>query len=145
MALEYFPIPSPKTITPKNHAGDLSRNFSQSEFACPCCGKCLVDQLLLNRLQEMRDKIQKPIGIESGYRCPDHNRRIPGAAQNSTHIFGWAVDIKPPTPLYALELYDAARSAGFKRIEVKRGNIHLDVGDIRDPEYYKPGLIYPNG
>lgn len=144
MALEYFPIQSPKPITPKDYAGDLSRNFSQSEFVCPCCGKFLLDQLLLNRLQELRSKLSKPIKIESGYRCPNHNRKVPGAAQNSTHIFGWAVDIKTPDPQYALNLLILAYTIGFRRIEVKRGNIHLDVGDIRDPEYYKPGLIYPN-
>ena len=33
--------------------GDLTRNFSRSEFACPCCGRADVDMRLVEALQEI--------------------------------------------------------------------------------------------
>jgi len=36
--------------------GDLSKNFSRSEFACPHCGEVEIDPLLVATLQRIRDK-----------------------------------------------------------------------------------------
>lgn len=146
MVVENFPMASKKPL-PRKHgtkSGNLTENFSDYEFKCPCCGLFIVDKELLRRLQAIRDKLGKPIKIESGYRCPKHNRKIPGAAPNSTHLYGWAVDINTPDGKYALDLLMLAIEEGFRRIEIKRGNIHLDVGDIMDGDFYRPGLFYPN-
>lgn len=51
--------------------GDLSRNFSKSEFACRCCGKTEIDQRLVDALQELRD-----LALETpGSICRDLERR----------------------------------------------------------------------
>ena len=72
--------------------GDLTKNFSKSEFACPCCGRVKIEDKLVKALQKLRDLAGSPIRITSGYRCPDHNARI-GGAVNSAHLFGKASDI----------------------------------------------------
>lgn len=72
--------------------GDLSKNFSSSEFECPHCHQSPMDPLLISVLQIIRDYVKLPIVVNSGYRCPEHNKRVGGVA-NSQHIFGKAADI----------------------------------------------------
>lgn len=72
--------------------GNLSKNFSSSEFECPHCHQSPMDPLLISVLQIIRDYVKLPIVVNSGYRCPEHNKRVGGVA-NSQHIFGKAADI----------------------------------------------------
>ena len=74
--------------------GDLSKNFSRSEFACPHCGEVEIDPLLVATLQRIRDK-SGPVVVTSGYRCPVHNEAV-GGVNNSQHIYGRAADIYVP-------------------------------------------------
>lgn len=71
--------------------GDLSRNFSSSEFACPHCGEVEIDPLLVATLQRIRDRAG-PVVVTSGYRCPVHNEAV-GGVKNSQHLYGKAADI----------------------------------------------------
>jgi uncharacterized protein YcbK (DUF882 family) len=74
--------------------GDLTEDFSRYEFACKCgCGFAAVDTVLLATLQKMRKHFRSPVRITSGCRCPAHNATTPGAAPNSYHTKGMAVDI----------------------------------------------------
>lgn len=59
---------------------------------------------LAYHLQRLRDKFNKPININSGYRCELHNSVI-GGSKNSQHKLGLAADIvvKDKTPD---EVYD---------------------------------------
>jgi uncharacterized protein YcbK (DUF882 family) len=50
-------------------------------------------QKLASQLQILRNNINKPITINSGYRSPEHNKAI-GGVSNSQHILGKAADIK---------------------------------------------------
>lgn len=73
--------------------GDLSRNFSRSEFECKCgCGEAEVSPLLIEHLQKLRDYTGEPIRITSGLRCEAHNAAV-GGAINSQHLKGLAADI----------------------------------------------------
>lgn len=75
--------------------GDLTKNFSRSEFKCKC-GKCNcddVDPKLVQGLQELRDITGEPIIINSAVRCPEHNKAV-GGVSNSQHVKGKAADIR---------------------------------------------------
>lgn len=48
---------------------------------------------LLNNLQKIRDHIQLPIVINSGYRTASHNAKVAGA-KNSQHLTSSAADIR---------------------------------------------------
>jgi zinc D-Ala-D-Ala carboxypeptidase len=50
-----------------------------------------LKELVTNVLQPLRDLANSPIIISSGYRCPELNRMIGGAA-NSQHTMGEAAD-----------------------------------------------------
>ena len=52
----------------------IAKNFTKSEFECPCgCGQQSVDTELAEKLQLIRDKVDRPLKITSGYRCITHN------------------------------------------------------------------------
>lgn len=76
----------------------LTKNFSLEEFNCKD-GSTIPDELLSNvqelaeQLQILRDFIDKPITINSGYRSPSHNKRIKGKSR-SQHLLAKAADIK---------------------------------------------------
>ena len=75
----------------------LTKNFTKSEFDSKC-GRSMPIEVLKNiaqlafNLQVLRDSLNVPIRVNSGYRSPEHNEAIKGA-KNSFHVKGMAVDI----------------------------------------------------
>ena len=73
--------------------GDLSTHFSRREFMCKCgCGFATVDSELLTVLEALRAHFDSTVRINSGCRCPSHNRAI-GGSTDSEHTRGTAADI----------------------------------------------------
>ena len=84
----------------------MTQNFSKHEFDSKC-GSDMPESVYHNvvkvaaQLQFLRNYIGKPIKINSGYRSPEHNKRIGGAhkfvngkrIETSQHVFGKAADI----------------------------------------------------
>jgi uncharacterized protein YcbK (DUF882 family) len=76
----------------------LTNNFTLEEFNSKC-GRDIPNNVLPNilqlakNLQVLRDAIGKSISITSGYRSPQHNKKI-GGAKDSQHVKGMAADIK---------------------------------------------------
>lgn len=67
--------------------------FKESEFKCKC-GKCrsiTPPDELIDILCQIREHYGKPVIINSGYRCKEHNAKIGGAPQ-SRHVAGDAAD-----------------------------------------------------
>ncbi len=89
--------------------GYVSPNFRQAEFACNHCGELhpsnpTPPQQVLGWLEDIRAHFGGlPVNVNSGYRCPTHNRNV-GGAKNSQHLLGAAADfwIKgvPPSEVY---------------------------------------------
>lgn len=83
----------------------ISKNFSWEEFTASDTAKRLgipnaitdwdvrnnVIALVENVLQPLRDAYGKPIKINSGYRCPELNKKVGGVA-TSQHMKGQAAD-----------------------------------------------------
>jgi uncharacterized protein YcbK (DUF882 family) len=70
-----------------------SQNFKLSEFQCKCgCQQVKLHSELLRRLQAIRTETGRAVVINSGYRCPAHNRAV-GGASGSQHLHGRAADI----------------------------------------------------
>ena len=82
----------------------LTENFSLHEFRCKD-GTDVPEDLMENvkelaeNLQVLREYIQKPITVISGYRSPKYNRKI-GGARRSQHMLAKAGDliVKDMTP-----------------------------------------------
>ena len=108
--------------------GDLSRNFSRSEFACKCgCGFQTVDTELLDVLMMVRSKFEDSVTINSACRCDEHNESV-GGSYGSKHKQGIAADIvvKGMHASYVYSYLDGAfpRKYGIGKYE---GFTHIDV------------------
>ncbi|MDY0324840.1 MAG: D-Ala-D-Ala carboxypeptidase family metallohydrolase [Candidatus Cloacimonadaceae bacterium] len=113
--------------------GDLSKNFSRSEFACKgtnCCGHSApIQPELISALQALRDQLNLPLSITSGFRCNRHNESVGGAAR-SFHTLGMAADVACPDGLTAEDLARAAETIpAFQQggIGIYPSWVHLDV------------------
>lgn len=107
----------------------LENNFSLKEFRCKD-GTDVPDELMDNvkklakNLQVLRDHIQKPITIISGYRTPEYNKKC-GGVKRSQHLLAKAADIVV---------------SGMTSLEVRDTIIQL----IKDGEMDSGGVgIYP--
>ena len=84
---------------------ELTEYFSLYEFECPCCKRVMLSPDLFTRLNHLRMVINRPIYINSGYRCKEENHRV-GGVSGSYHLLGMAVDIHVKDfLLYDLLLY----------------------------------------
>lgn len=106
-------------------------DFSPAEIACRGTGKLIVNEEALDKLQELRVMLGKPMIVNSAYRSPEHNRRV-GGAPASKHLEGMAFDISmanhDPVAFIAM-----ARKAGFKGIGTypRSDFVHIDTGPAR--------------
>ena len=112
----------------------LTKNFSRSEFQCPCgCGQQFVDPELAGKLQLIRDKLGKKIKITSGYRCITHNAsKAVGGSPNSKHRYGMAADWRTENrSINPVALGILAQAVGFGGIGIywhSRGAfVHADT------------------
>lgn len=115
--------------------GDLTQNFSKSEFACKCgCGgprpNVLRSSLIL-KLQRLREATGWCITVLSGFRCYEHNLSVGGNPQ-SYHLYGMAADIICAGCTLD-RLAELASGIGFSGIGIYRAKhfIHLDIGEER--------------
>lgn len=79
-------------------------------------------------LSEVFDK-SLPVIITSGYRTEKHNRTLEGAAQNSEHLRGRAIDLVLPT-ITPQQVALAGIRAGAGGVGVYKNFTHLDVGQV---------------
>lgn len=89
----------------------MSEHFSREEmarcFRAVRCNECPLktradklppgvetnlNALVLEVLEPARCLLRRPIGVNSGYRCPVHNKAV-GGVFNSQHVLGQAADV----------------------------------------------------
>ena len=118
--------------------------FTEEEMACKGTGECEMEPEFMDKLITIREQLDKPMVITSGYRHKAHNSII-GGARNSPHLFGRAVDVKIAGG-DALQLIQVALHYGMTGIGVKqRGTydarfIHLD--DMPDSDNHPRPWIW---
>ena len=124
--------------------------FKEDEFKCKCCGQlprlCPPDGLV-DLLIEIREHFDRPLRINSGYRCPKHNKAI-GGAPKSRHVVGDAVDFTIDG-VKTKEVYDwvietyGSRPLGIAKKLSKdpyKGFVHLDTRGTKARWTY-PGSV----
>jgi len=106
----------------------ISEHFKTKEFDCPCsfpeCKTTWVSKKLITLLEALRESLQTPIIINSGYRCEKHNRAV-GGVSGSMHLFGRASDLRA-SRYTGLQLLEKAEAVGVKSIGLAKTWIHVD-------------------
>ena len=97
-----------------------------------------IDPRLMDVLYVLQYKLgnKNGFGVLSGYRSPETNAMLcrfqPGAARNSLHMSGQAIDLRlPGTDLYALRQAAMALGAGGVGYYPSDNFIHIDTGRVR--------------
>ena len=123
-------------MEPETKAESTMKWFNEKEFVCRCCGglppyaKENIEALVENVLDPLRERYGKPIVVNSGYRCPKHNKEV-GGATNSQHMKGEAADIRPTTncPNYTNDLKRLRQliieSRNFDQLIVYKNFLHV--------------------
>jgi len=111
--------------------GVAMRHFKDSEFACQCCGKVLINPKFADMLDHARHLAERPFVVTSGYRCRSHNANV-GAQPTSSHIFGMAADIKINSEEDRWVKLKAMLEAGFTRIGIGKDFIHVDCDSLKN-------------
>jgi len=109
----------------------LTQNFNREEFMCKCgCGLMAINPTIVQRLQVIRDIINVPIHVNSGYRCKKHNLEV-GGAKESQHVLGNAIDwYTLDFPLDKIADMLVNWSGGF-HFYAEYKFIHIDIGPRR--------------
>lgn len=104
-------------------------NFDIAELACKCDGRYCDGAYwhapdFLDHLQDLRERLRRPLVLTSAHRCPLWNAAVGGAPLSQHKTL--AVDV-------ALAghdrqtLFDQARAAGFTGFGLARQFLHLDL------------------
>ena len=107
------------------------KHFTLSEFDSPDLPGSgeKMSKDFLKLLDEARDRADVPFKIGSGYRTPEHNKKV-GGVPASSHMKGMAADISCRDDATRAKIIEALISVGFNRIGVAKTFIHVD----NDPE-----------
>lgn len=101
-------------------------SFSPQELACRGTGKLAIDERSMDMLQELRNRLGRPMILNSAYRSPEHNRRV-GGAKGSLHMKAMAYDCRMDNH-DPQEFIRIAKEVGFKGIGeyADKGFTHID-------------------
>ena len=101
--------------------------FTHDELACNHCNESKMDMDFIRKLNWARHLAAVPFQVTSGYRCPEHNENVGGAA-NSSHVRGNGIDLFPKDNHHRFRMVTALLTVGFQRIRIysEKGHIHVD-------------------
>jgi uncharacterized protein YcbK (DUF882 family) len=85
-----------------------------------------VDEVLIISLEELRKLSGGPIYINSGYRCPTHNKVV-GGSKHSYHMKGMAVDIRSEVVTPRELVCYARQIPALRGIGLYHNRIHVDI------------------
>ena len=112
---------------------DGIKYFKKSEFACKCGKYCNgypedIDLKLVKYADAIRERIGKPISINSGLRCKTHNANV-GGVSNSQHLYGTAADLGCPSGMTPAKMAAIAEEVmgGTGGIGIYSWGIHIDT------------------
>lgn len=104
------------------------RYFNYHEFDSPDVQGSgqMMDRRILEMMDLVREKFDKPIHITSGYRTQRHNSDV-GGVPGSSHTKGLAVDIACNNSRDRFDLVNCLLDVGFNRIGIAESFIHADI------------------
>ena len=116
---------------------DEIKYFKKPEFACKCGKYCNgypaeIDMNMVKIADQIRNRIGKPITINSGLRCKTHNANV-GGVSNSQHLLGKAADLGCPNGFTPTQMASIAEEiiGNTGGIGVYSWGIHIDTRSIK--------------
>jgi len=113
----------------------LYPNFSKSEFDCKHSGKNEMDHEFMQLLQELREELNFPLVITSGYRDKTHPVEARKTHSNGEHTQGRCCDVKCINSATRYKIIETALNLGFTRIGIAKTFLHLGLGGKGLPNY----------
>lgn len=104
--------------------------FEPSELACKGSGSLKLDLRSAIRLDWLREKLGRPVVVNSAYRSPPYNAKV-GGSQNSFHIHGKAFDLRYYQSSELVDLVEVALAVGFSGFGFYATFLHVDTGPRR--------------
>jgi hypothetical protein len=119
----------------------LTKNFSLEELlVSEIAGRNGIDntppgaflprlELLATSLERVREILERPIIVTSGYRCLELNRRI-GSRDNSAHVQGFAVDFISPqfgSPAAICRALEQRADLDFDQLILEHDWVHWSI------------------
>lgn len=113
---------------------DNIKHFSKKEFKCKCGGRYCngypaeIDQRMVEVADAIRERLGKPLGVNSGLRCSRHNS-AEGGVSNSQHLYGTAVDLGKPDGVTPAQMAKIAEDimGNTGGIGIYSWGIHVDT------------------
>lgn len=129
---------SPKKDSPTLDGWENIKYFSKEEFACKCGGRycngypASIDMDLPKIADKIRERIKKPIPVNSGLRCKQHNANV-GGVSNSQHLYGTAADLGKPAGVTPKEMAAIAEELmpNTGGIGIYSWGIHIDTRETK--------------
>ena len=124
---EHFAL---EELTFSSTATRLGIDNSPSLEIVACLTQCAMG------LEKIRALLGQPMHIDSGYRCPDLNKAVGGAA-DSAHMQGYAADFICPAFGTPLEIVHAIQAAGIPLDQcIQEGTwVHVSFAPAMRNEY----------
>ncbi len=131
-----------KTYKPTDNT-QLTTHFNVSEFRCKCGGNhdTKLDTELANKLEKLHTALNcSKIIINSGYRCPTHDKNV-GGSGSGQHVNGTAADIvcydKNGKKISSKIVSCAAQDIGFSGIANIDNTYTATHVDVRSSNFWK--------
>ena len=93
-----------------------------------------MQQRIVDLFQALRDRLGKPLTINSGFRCAEYNasKDVKGKP-NSQHLYGRALDIRLPKDMDADQMEKEMEAIGATAIGKYKTFCHMDE---REGQYH---------
>ena len=96
------------------------------KLKCSCCDADEINIGFLLTLDAIREDVDEPLVITSGYRCPDYNERISKTGRDGPHTTGFAADISCSDSIKRMKIVKSAVNNGC-RVGIAKSFVHVDV------------------
>ena len=104
--------------------------FSRSEFSCQYTGENKIEDSLLLKVDELRERCGFPFIITSGYRSLAHPIERAKKTNTGTHAQGIAADIKVIDGVQRFKIVEEAIKMGFSGIGIASNFVHVDIRSL---------------
>lgn len=118
----------------------LTTHFSFDEMKCRHCGISDIQPSFMLILERIREEVNFPLIVSSGYRCPEHDKAVGGAG---VHPTGLGVDIVI-SGYRAYRLIEVALKNKIRGVGIRQKGphakriVHLDMLPTHNPKQPRP-------